>query len=343
MRRVARAFFVAAALAALLFAWRCDGAWFDRHIFLPQQFFIVADHAIVPAARTAAVFAAILLVLLAKYPPGRRVLLACVLAVPAAEAILQWKTRHLILPELVRSMNALTSVDPRYGVTLKPSLDLLDRAGGRDIRWVTDAERRRIGLKAIDETAPSLVFTGESTAAGAGLQWDETFPAMLGERLHAQVVNLASMAYSLEQSRLRLADGLPRIRKPIAVIGIFMPGLLGRVRQPGVLDGIGLYRIWRHLYWSDADFREAMDSAGAALQQMAALARAQDARCVFVVTSHTPDWMQRELFVARGLDFVAVEVPREELLREGHPGPAGSARIAAALEWRLAQRSAIRQ
>lgn len=337
---MSRASFIVAAAGALAFAWHCDAGWFDRHVFLPQQFFIVADHAIVPAARAAAVVAAILLILLAKYPPRRRVLVACVLAVPAAEAVLQWKTRHLILPELVRSMDALTSADPRYGATLKPSLDLLDREGGRDIRWITDGQRRRIGGHAIDETAPSLVFTGESTVAGAGLQWDETFPAMLGERLHLQVVNLASMAYSLDQSRLRLRDGLPRVQKPVAVIGIFMPGLLGRVRQPGALDHIGLYRIFRHLYWSESDLREAMDSVRAGVHEMSALARARAVPCVFVVTAHTPEWMVRELF--DGLDTVAIDVPREELLREGHPGPAGSARIAAALQWRLAQRDARR-
>jgi hypothetical protein len=50
--------------------------------------------------------------------------------------------------------------------------------------------------------------------------------------------------------------------------------------------------------------------------------------------------MRRDLF--EGIDTVVVDVPREELLPEGHPGPAGSARIAAGLSSRLSQRNASR-
>ncbi|MCA1829519.1 MAG: hypothetical protein ABR567_15040 [Myxococcales bacterium] len=341
-RRIVRALLIAGAAALLVFAARCDQAWFDRHVFLPQQFFIVADHAIVWWARAGAVIAAAGLLALVRFPPRRRFLWACLLALPAAEAALQWKSRHLVLPELVRSMDALTSPDPRYGVTLKPSIDRLDRAGRREIRWITDDARRRIGGRPIDESAPSLVFAGESTVVGAGLQWEETFPAMLGERMRLQVMNLASMAYSIDQSLLRLRDHLPRLRRPAAVIGFFMPGLLGRARPPSALDRIGLYRIFRHLYFSDGDIGTAMDSVGAALAEMSDLARARGVPCVFVVTGHTPDWMRRELFDARGLDAVVVEVTPEELLPEGHPGPAGTARIADALERRLRTESAQR-
>ena len=78
-----------------------------------------------------------------------------------------------------------------------------------------------------------------------------------------------------------------------------------------------------------------MRSLGASLRDIAALARARGARCVFLVTGHTPQRMLHALFEEPGLDFVVVEVPENELLPEGHPGPQGSIRIADALEMRL--------
>jgi hypothetical protein len=62
------------------------------------------------------------------------------------------------------------------------------------------------------------------------------------------------------------------------VIGLFMPGLIGRSfagqrhpparpspsggvellppEPPGLLQRSGLYRLWKHLYWSDAAVEE---------------------------------------------------------------------------------------
>ena len=333
MRRTIQGALLAGALALFAFAWCCDAQWLDRHVFLPQQFFIAADRGIAGWARAGAVALAVGLLLLVRVVPrSPAALCAILLAVPAAEGVLQWKTRHLLRPELVQSMDALTSAHPRYGVTLKPSLDRLQPMAGRPIRWITDAGRRRISGAAIDPAQPSLVFTGESTVAGAGLQWDETFAALLGARLQVQAVNLASMNYRSEQSLLRLEDALPGLLHPVAVVGLFMPGLVGRDRPPGLLDRSGLYRLWRHLYWSSADFEEGMRSAGAALRGIDALAKRRGVPCVFVVTGHTPDWMRRALFDAAGLAFVVVEIPKEELLADGHPGPQGSLRIANALE-----------
>jgi len=45
--------------------------------------------------------------------------------------------------------------------------------------------------------------------------------------------------------------------------------------------------------------------------------------------------MLHDLFEVPALDSVVVEVPQEELLADGHPGPRGSIRIANALEARL--------
>jgi len=369
LRRLAQGAVVLAALALLAFAWRCDGPWFDKHVFLPQQFFIPASRGIVfwSRALTAAI-GALLLFLVPSVPrgaSGRRLLLAVLLAVPAAEVVLRWRMDRLLRPELVAAMDALTTPDARYGVTFKPSMDRVQPLAGREIRFQTDAEARRIPGVPIDRALPSLVFTGESAMAGFGLRWEESFPALLGARLHLQVVNLASPNYRSDQSWLRLKDALPELERPVAVVGVFVPGLIGRsfagqrrpparsspssgvelapLEAPDWIQRSGLYRLWNHLYWPDAAVEEGMRSVGAVFRDMAALAKARGAPCLFLVTGHTPQWMLHELFEAQGLDFVVIDLSPGDLLADGHPGPRGSIRIADALESRLRTKLARRE
>jgi hypothetical protein len=361
LRRFAQAGLVCASLSLFALAWHCDLPWFERHAFLPQQFFIPADPRIAFAMRAAGAGLGALLLLLVPFLPrgdaARRLIWALLLAVPATEVLLQWRTRRLLRGDLIAAMDALTVKTKRFGVTLKPSMDRTQPMSGRDIRFVTDAEGRRISGVAPNPALPSLIFAGESTVAGHGLQWDETFPALLGSRLQLEVVNFASMNYRVDQSWLRLADGLPKLAHPAAVVGLFMPGLLGRSfdgrghplarptpsgqiglvapAAPGLVEQSGFYRLWRHLYWSDAEIEEGMTSMAAVLREMASLAKARRVPCIFVVTGHTPRWMLHDLFEVPDLDYVVVEVPPQELLDDGHPSPQGSLRIANALEPRL--------
>ena len=360
-RRLAQGAVAAGALALVVFAWRCDEPWFDRHVFLPQQFFIPASRGVIFWSRATAAGSAALLLLLAGFMPrgaaGRRLLAAVLLTVPAAEGLLQWRLRRLVNPGLAEAMETLTTSQRRYGVTLAASMDRLQSMSGRQIRFRTDAEGRRISGAAVDRALPSLVFIGESTVVGIGLQWEETFPAILGARLRLQVVNLASPAYRLDQSWLRLQDALPTLDRPVAVIGLFMPGLIGRSfagqrhpparpspsggiellppEAPGILQRSGLYRLWKHLYWSDAALEEGMRSVSVVLRETAALARARGAPCIFLVTGRTPQWMLHDLFEVPGLDYVVAEVPEQALLADGHPALPGSIGIADALEPRL--------
>ena len=344
-RRLAQGAVAAGALALFAFAWRCDEPWFDRHVFLPQQYFISASRGIVFWSRATAAGSAALLLLLVPFMPrgaaGRRLLAAVLLAVPAAEVLLQWRLRRMVNPGLAEAMDTLTTWDPRHGFTLTASMDRLHSMSGRQIRFRTDAAGRRISGAAIDPALPSLVFTGESAVAGIGLQWEETFPAILGARLRLQVVNLGSPAYRIDQSWLRLKDALPELDHPVAVIGLFMPGLVGRgfellpPEPPGLLQRSGLYRLWKHLYWSDAAVEEGMRSVSVVLREIAALAKARGAPCIFLVTGRTPQWMLHDLFEVPALDYVVAEVPEQALLADGHPGPRGSIGIADALEPRL--------
>ncbi|MFL5362005.1 MAG: hypothetical protein ACJ78U_13655 [Myxococcales bacterium] len=360
-RRLAQGALSLAAISLVVFAWRCDRNWFDTHVFLPQQFFLRADPRIVFWCRgLAAALGLVLLRLVPALPRGasaQRLLLATVLALPAAEVVLRWRMDRVIRPELLAAMDVLTTSHPRYGTTFKPSMDRIQELSGREIRFRTDAASRRIPGAGVDPALPSLVFTGESAMAGFGLQWEETFPALLGERLQLQVVNLATPAYRIDQSWLRLKDALPGLARPVAVIGVFMPGLVGRsfaggrhpIARPLPFSGIellapqpldafqrsGLFRVWNHLYRSDAQMEEGMRSVGATLADMAALAKPRGAVCLFLVTGYTPRWMIHELFEAQRLDAVVVDIPESELLADGHPGRHGAVRIADALEPRL--------
>jgi hypothetical protein len=360
-RRLAQGAVAAGALALVVLAWRCDEPWFDRHVFLPQQFFISANRGIVFWSRAAAAGSAVFLLLLVPRLPrgaaGRRLLLAVLLALLAAEGLLQWRLRRLVNPGLAEAMDALTTRDPHHGVTLAASMDRVQSMSGREIRFRTDAEGRRISGAAVDRALPTLVFIGESTVVGIGLQWEETFPAILGARLRLQVVNLASPAYRLDQSWLRLQDALPKLDRPVAVIGLFMPGLIGRSfagqrhpparpsssggvellppEPPGLLQRSGLYRLWKHLYWSDAAVEEGMRSVSVVLRETAAFAKARGVPCIFLVTGRTPQWMLHDLFDVPGLDYVVAEVPAQALLADGHPSPRGSIGLADALEPRL--------
>ena len=147
---------VLAAVALFVFAWRGDGAWFDKHVFLPQQFFIPASRGIVVWSRTAAVAIAMLLLVFVPFLPrgasGRRLLLAVLLTLPAAEVVIGWRVHRLIRPELVTAMDALTTSHPRYGRTLTASMDRVQPLSGREIRFRT--MRRGGGFRALRSTPP---------------------------------------------------------------------------------------------------------------------------------------------------------------------------------------------
>jgi hypothetical protein len=258
--------------------------------------------------------------------------------------------------------DALTEWNARYGATLRADIDRIDFASGREIRFRTDSQRRRTSGVPIDPALPSLVFTGESMVAGIGLRWEETFPAIVGTRLRSQIVNLASPGYRIDQSWLRLEAELPKLDRPLAVIAVFMPGLVGRsfanqahpparsspsgaielvpLEPPSLLQRSGLFRLWKHVYWSDAAIDEGIASVSAVMREMTSLARARGAPCIFLVTGGTPPWMLHALFDVPRLDYVVVEVPREELLADSHPGPRANQRFADALEARLRARIA---
>jgi hypothetical protein len=120
--------------------------------------------------------------------------------------------------------------DPRLGWTFVPSRSVVAREAGRAVPYSFNGAGSRVaapGAK-LDAAQPALIFTGESIIVGFGLAWEDTIPARVSALLGIPSADLAVSDYSNDQSYLRLAAELPRFRKPVAVLTLFMPSLFDR-------------------------------------------------------------------------------------------------------------------
>ena len=120
--------------------------------------------------------------------------------------------------------------DPRLGWKFVPSRTGRGTIGGRTVDYAFDAAGYRIRRagEPVDPERQTLLFTGESVMFGKGLTWDESIPAQVGAMLGVQSANLAVDGYGSDQAFLRMQAELPRFRRPVAVVGIFLTGLFGR-------------------------------------------------------------------------------------------------------------------
>ena len=154
---------------------------------------------------------------------------AIVLALGAAEVALKYVK---IQPAewLFSDEEPRRQPDARLGWTFVPSRSGHKTIGGRDITYTFDAHGYRVRSldEPVDLARPSILFTGESVMVGEGLMWDESVPARVSEALGIQSANLAVHGYSTDQAYMRLETDLPRFRKPVAVVALFMTGLFGR-------------------------------------------------------------------------------------------------------------------
>jgi len=136
--------------------------------------------------------------------------------------------------------------DARLGWTFVPSRSGHKTIGGRDIAYTFDSHGYRVRSldEPVDPDRPAILFTGESVMVGEGLMWEESVPGRVSEALGVQSANLAVHGYSTDQAYLRLEAELPRFRKPVAVVALFMTGLFGRNfdrDRPHLLRGL----VWQ--------------------------------------------------------------------------------------------------
>jgi len=350
---------------ALLMLWgalAADQAWFDRH-FLPV--FVMQRPAMIAAEqglRGFVILAASLLLLTCR-PIARllsrvtlggiaRVVLACVLALGTVELILRV---HPLRPHDADpfELEPRRQSDPLLGWKFVAPRSVVAREAGRAVSYNFDAAGYRVpgpGAK-VDTTRPTLIFTGESIIAGFGLAWKETIPAQVGALLGIQSANLAVSDYSNDQSYLRLEAELPRFRKPVAVVTLFMPSLLDR----NLLDNrprLGLPAPQQHgrlvalLHWlipyrSTATIDEGIMRTRDSLGTLVYLACARGAQPLIVVpqfgeASPQEEGLQHRVLDEAGWPYVRVKLdPGWRLPGDSHPDARGAQAIAAAVAARL--------
>jgi hypothetical protein len=368
---------VTAGAALLAAAAGADGPWFERHVLLPY-YFVRPPHLAVAARALLAGAGALLLAAGpraarglgrrgARLTPGAlaRLALALAAALVASEVVLR-----LVQPPEPRARwprweFKVGVPHPRYGWAARPGQARTLVGGGRAFTYAVAADGRRARLAGDrrDDGRATLIVTGESIAAGFGLEYDETFAARAGRALGLEVVDVAEGGYAADQAYLRAADALPGISRPAAVISVFVPVELGRIlrddRPRLTLDGAGALvleaparGLWgasrlRDVFYNrwpvagNAALARALATTGAALRATARAARARGAAPLFVIPSlgpprpldaHPEAAIVRALFADAGLPFVLVDLgPADVLGADGHPSPAGARRIADAV------------
>ena len=241
-----------AGTALVLAAAAATQSWLDRH-FLPS--FLISRQAYVGiemSVRVAFAICGFFLIFAARRVAS--LLTVRALAIAAA-ALLALGAGELVL-RTVRLRPAEWQAadeeprrqpDSRVGWTFVPARTGYSLSGGRTIEYAFDASGYRVrrGGQAVDRERTSIVFAGESVMFGDGLAYDETVPAQVEAILGVQSVNMAVYGYSTDQMYLRLESELPRIRRPEAVVMLFMTALFGRNLdddRPHLLRG-GL--VWR--------------------------------------------------------------------------------------------------
>lgn len=298
---------------------------------------------------------------------------AVVAALGVAEVVARRLNERLILgggaPSRGGREAAMTRAEARLGWSYYPGRTTWVRVQDRNIAYAIDddGDRARSADDHPHPDRPTILVAGESIAFGYGLPYEETFPYLVGRHLGLQVVNLAVVGYGSDQAHLRVLDALPRFRRPLAVVTLFLPDQLKRNVEPwrprlgvgtdGALvpvpasRGPRLTRLLRQLPYHDD---EAVRVTAAILRATAAEARARGAVPLFVVTNFGPAcrgedggeaWIVNELFVRQALPFVRVELDPEDRLPgtfERHPSLRGTRKLADAVERALRERLGAR-
>lgn len=355
------------ALLLLGGALAADQAWFDRH-FLPV--FAIPHSVIIQAEqglRAALILTALLLLLIFRRPIARllsratgggilRVVLAGALALGMVELILRV---HPLQPHDADpfELEPRRQSDALLGWKFLPSRSAVAREAGRAVPYSFDAAGHRVAVPGaeVDIARPTLIFTGESIMVGFGLPWDQTIPAQVSASLDIQSANLAVSDYSNDQSYLRLAGELPRFRKPVAVVTLFMPALFDRNlldNRPHLGPGLAVqppeqqWRLAALLHWLipyrsaaaiDNGILRTRDSLGALVR----LACARGAQPLVVVPQFgealpVEEGLRRGILDDAGLPYVRVRLdPAWHLPGDAHPDARGARAIAAAVVARL--------
>lgn len=354
--------------ALVLLALGANQHWLDAH-FLPS--FLLPRRWYVALETTARVTLGALGLLLGVVMRTRLARLAAANArhaVPVAIAVVAAFVASDLVLDRMRASDApwrdeepLRRPDPRLGWTFVPARTARSTIGGREIEYVFDAAGYRVRRadEPVDPERPTILFTGESVMFGEGLTWEESIPARVAAITGVQSANLAVRGYANDQAYLRLAAELPRFRRPVAVVSLFMTTLFGRnleSNRPHLGPGLvwlppvhrsSLESLARLLvfYHSVPVIDRGVAVTREVLQATADLARSRGAAPLLVVPQFGPeDATERRLRhrVLDGLDMPSVFVeidPSWHLPWNQHPNAAADRVIAAAIADRLGART----
>jgi hypothetical protein len=310
-----------------------DVSWFDRH-FLPDMFaprprqvgLLLLGRAI------GATFGLVLLLvvrprlgrLAARVGAARMAwmaapyLLAVVASVCATEAVLR-STPWRAAEEAPPTREPWRRHDPVYGWAYVTDHVGVGRViGGRRAVYAIDSHGYRVARPndEVDLDRPSIIFTGESIIFGHGLDWGECLPAQVQALTRLQSADMAVQAYAPDQAYLRLATELPKFRRPVAVVTIFIPSLMGRILdedrahlgpdlrlQPEVRRW-RLANLARRLipYRSAREIDRAVETDRAIYRATLALAQGRNARAIILSPQFLPEPPAVAMYRRRVLD-----------------------------------------
>jgi len=345
--------------------------WRDRHFlplfFVPHEDYVQGER----LARLATGVAGMVLILFVRpmlgrlaqrLPPSKfaaetaRIVLAVALAFVASELMLDRKFTFAAA-ESQTGEEPLRQPHPRLGWIFAPARNSQTTVGERKIAYSIDSlgYRVRDGNTPVNANLPSILFTGESIIAGYGLNWSETIPAQVDAALEVQSANIAVFGYASDQAYLRLAAELPRFRRPLAVVSLFIPSLfarnLGDDRPhlgPELAWKPAIHRFWLNSlfhflvpYHDSAEIERGIRTTRAVLSATADLARKHQAISLVVDPQFGPEspverMLRRRILDEAGIAYVRVELdPSWHLKGDLHPDPRATRAIAMAVAARL--------
>ncbi len=341
--------------------------WLDRHFlpsfFVPRHWYVLIETTVRAVFVSLGLALAVLRARVARAVARRTgtpllVMLAVGLALASSELVLRFV--HLRPTEwLLPAEEPRREPDERLGWVLTPSRTGRSVIGGRAIEYAIDpaGDRVRRVDDPVDPERPTIVFVGESVMFGEGLAWEETIPAQVGAMLQTQSANLAVHGYSSDQAYLRLVQELPRFRRAVAVVSLFMTELFGRNLdddRPHLGPGL----VWRPAehgsrlaalaallvpYRTDATVDRGIGVTREVLRATVNLARARGATPLIVVPRFGPEDSAeatlRQRILGEGLPSVLVTVDAGwRLPWDRHPNARAARAIARAVAARLGQR-----
>lgn len=286
--------------------------------------------------------------------PGRalHIAIAVVLAVGASELVLR-QIHLLATMEEPPQKEPRRRRDPRLGWVFVPSRAGHRNINGRDVEYAIDSSGYRVRRvdDPVDPERPTILFTGESMMVGEGLTWDETVPARVSAILGVQSADLAVSGFASDQAYLRLQADLPRFRRPVAVVSLFMPAIFDRNLdddRPHLGSGLvwlppesrwRLARIAQFLfpYRIKDTIEHGIGVTREVLRATVDLARARGAVPLIIVPQFAPEEfveheLRRRILDEAGLPYVLVEFDSGwRIPGNGHPDARATHAMAVAI------------